>query len=195
MNGIRDPNKIRAGAKIFIPGQGPNKASVMYNSGRSTPKPVQARHEMSSWGGNSGMSRQDRFARDANYGLAMGTLDGMSALTGVGFAARAPRMAASQPRATYMEGIPYSHMRPNVRRSEPDIYPSALRPTPRNSSDQLMALGTGEPALMQVIGRGVPRYGGMSRRGPDISSVSPKNYTGQARTITDLERMLYGGGY
>ena len=35
MNGINNRNMIREGAKLFIPGaEGPNKASVMYNSGR-----------------------------------------------------------------------------------------------------------------------------------------------------------------
>ena len=43
-----------------------------------------------------------------------------------------------------------------------------------------------------VVRRGINRGAGQSRRAPDISNVSAKDYLGRKRELLDLERMLYG---
>ena len=124
MNGIRDPNKIRAGAKIFIPGQGPNKASVMYNSGRSAPKPVQARQEMSSWDGRTGTDPRHRTRAGMELALMEPLLAGVSP---VGVDRRAAPVARSMHRvepdlglsglyreATTLRPNPNRGMNPNI---------------------------------------------------------------------------------
>ena len=217
MNGINNRNMIREGAKLFIPGaEGPNKASVMYNSGRfNAPAATPQQYvgpELRNWSGtNYPDSRQQ-------------TLDSMSAsLAGPPSAVMG---AAATPSAVRgLVGL-YNHandffnhkgrfaptgstMYPNPARPVSNIYneislPEELPPLAPNPATTLMpnpARGAQVPPSSyefnpgMTMDRGVPRYGGQSRVPPDISSMSMNNYMGQPRTVTDLERMLYGGGY
>ena len=83
---------------------------------------------------------------------------------------------------------PYSRIDPNLGLkgvfNQP--MPSVLRSNPNRTREIAF-----EPQLAR---RGVNRYAGQSRKSSDISNTAMNSYTGNPRTVTDLERMLYGGG-
>ena len=222
MNGINNRNMIREGAKLFIPGaEGPNKASVMYNSGRfNAPAATPQQYvgpELRSWNGTNYPDSRQQTLDSMSASLAgppsavMGAAATPSAVRGlVGLYNHANDFFNHKGRyGTVPEQPMNSAMYPNPVRQFNDLHgqpflPAEMPPLAPNPATTLMpnpARGAQVPPSSyefnpgMTMDRGVPRYGGQSRVPPDISSMSMNNYMGQPRTVTDLERMLYGGGY